>query len=338
MTKRIYFSIALVLALFTSCEEQKNIVDLVAFDKVWNHLEQFDRIAQENDSNRAVGSPGGIASKEYIIETLKKSGLNTVTQDFVNHSGAKASNLIVDIKGKSANEVIMVGSHYDSVKFGPGINDNASGVAILLEIITALANNNIVPEKTIRFAFWDSEETGVEGSPAYYNSLSDSEKKEIKAYINIDMVASIGGEIQITDTEGKTAEAQLEKLTQEGVDSLTLESLKVFYDNMKFAEGSDKLEKLATDIFAQLGVTATKDSSFAMNSDTSPFFKDIPTIGILAIKVIERPSEDGGVILDFAPCYHQACDDINNIDKGLLEICLKASTMMIEKLALEKQN
>lgn len=336
MIKNLFFPV-LFLILLTSCNvEQKNITELVSFDSVWKHLEQFDKIAKENNSNRAVGTQGGIASKNYIAEILRKLDLNPIEQGFTNHSGAQGCNLTVDIKGKSEQEIIMVGAHYDSVLFGPGMNDNASGVAILLEIINVIKQNNIVPEKTLKFAFWDSEETGVEGSSSYYKSLNKTEKEQIAAYINIDMVASKDGEIQISDADGSTVQSKLDEFAKNDIDKETMEMMKSFYGSMKFAKGSEKLEQLTKDIFSELQVTVVDDLTFAMNSDTGPFFASIPTMGITVVKVTSEVNEDGDETISFAPCYHQLCDDINNVDKDMLGTCLKATSTIVQRLAIQK--
>lgn len=332
MRKIIYLGIALIFLV--GCNSQKTLSELVTVGSAWKHLEALDKIGKEN-TNRAVGTPGGIASKEYIVDVLKKLGLSPVTQDFTNRAGAQGSNVIVEIPGRNSDAVIMIGAHYDSVIFGPGINDNASGVAVLLEIISSIQDSSITPEKTLRFAFWDSEETGVEGSPAYYNSLSDADRSQIEAYINVDMVATIGGEVQISDTDGSTVQAILDEAITNGVEEESIEMLRAFYGAMKFAQGSEKLEELTKEIFTQLNVDIVEDLTFAMNSDTGPFFATIPTIGITVTKMSTEASEDGGEIVNFAPCYHQACDDLSNIDKSVLESCLKAVSGFVQKMAIE---
>lgn len=329
--KRIFYSFFL-LALLTSCNKQKSITELISLDSVWNHLEQFDKIAKENNSNRAVGTPGGIASKDYIMQTINKLGLNVVTQYFTNRHETQGCNLLVEIPGKSKEEVLLVGSHYDSVKFGPGINDNATGVAVVLDIIRAIQERKIIPERTLRFAFWDSEETGVEGSPYYYNSLNDEEKNQIATYLNIDMIASKDGEIYISDTDGSTIDFLINRYKEQGLDEEMLEVLTNGYNAIKFAEGSEKLEVLSKEVFAELGVKVNEDLQFALNSDTAPFLSDIPTMGISVVKIIEEEIEDGEFAILFAPCYHQSCDDITNVDKDILYSCLKATSMLIEKL------
>lgn len=332
--RKLLLPFLFLFLVFACNKEQKDITELVSYDSVWKHLEQFDKIAKEHNLNRAVGTPGGIASKNYIVNVLKGLGLEPVEQVFSNRSGASGCNVIVEVKGKSNEEVVMIGSHYDSVLFGPGINDNASGVAVVLELITAIQQNGIKPEKTLRFAFWDSEETGVEGSPVYHQSLSESDKKQIVAYINVDMIASKDGEIQISDADGSTLEAKFEEFEKSGVDEETMAMMKEFYGSMKFAEGSDKLEQLVKESFEQYGVTVVDDMTFVRNSDTGPFFAEIPTIGITVVKVITETTEDGGESISFAPCYHQPCDDINNIDRTILEQCMKATSTIVQRLAL----
>lgn len=335
MNKTLSLFTFLLVIFLSGCSQQKQpIENMVSMDGVWIHLTQFDRIAKENGNNRAVGTTGGIASRDYIKSFLTDLGLVPVEQPFVNRSQAEGCNLLVDIKGKSAEEVVMIGSHYDSVLFGPGINDNASGVAVVLEIIRVIQQHKIVPDKTVRFAFWDSEETGVEGSPFYYNSLSEKEKGAIIAYLNVDMIASKGGEINISDTDGSTIAALMEEYRNQGLDEETIEMIGQMYGSVQFAEGSFQLETLTKEIFGKLGVSVKEDIQFAQNSDTNPFLEHIPTLGITVIKIIEEPTDDGGVSILFAPHYHQAGDDINNIDEGILDTCLKGVAAMIQKMGV----
>jgi aminopeptidase S len=86
----------------------------------------------------------------------------------------------------------MIGAHLDSVPEGPGIVDNGSGVATLLEIATQLGADPSVQNR-VRFAFFGDEENGAVGSTAYVKGLSASDRKKIKLYLNVDMVASSNG-------------------------------------------------------------------------------------------------------------------------------------------------
>ena len=97
-------------------------------------------------------------------------------------------NVIADLPGKNMNNVVMSGAHLDSVPEGPGINDNGSGSAALLE--TALMMAKVKPENSLRFAWWGAEELGLIGSTDYVESLDPTELERIALYMNYDMVGS----------------------------------------------------------------------------------------------------------------------------------------------------
>ena len=97
-------------------------------------------------------------------------------------------NVIAELQGKNEDNVVMAGAHLDSVIEGPGINDNGSGSAALLE--TALMMANVKPENTLRFAWWAAEEIGLLGSADYVAGLSQAERDRIALYMNYDMVGS----------------------------------------------------------------------------------------------------------------------------------------------------
>ena len=82
----------------------------------------------------------------------------------------------------------MAGAHLDSVLAGPGINDNGSGSATILEAARAARQHK--PQNTLRFAWWGAEESGLVGSTNYVNGLSQAEKDRIALYLNFDMIGS----------------------------------------------------------------------------------------------------------------------------------------------------
>jgi aminopeptidase S len=84
--------------------------------------------------------------------------------------------------------VVMAGGHLDSVPAGPGINDNGSGVAALLETAHALGGR--APGAPVWLAFWGAEELGLVGSRRWVSRLGPDEREEIAAYVNLDMVGS----------------------------------------------------------------------------------------------------------------------------------------------------
>jgi Zn-dependent M28 family amino/carboxypeptidase len=193
----------------------------------------------------------------------------------------------------SEGPTIMVGAHLDSVPAGPGINDNGSGSAAVLETAQQLA-----PELThggigVRFAFWGAEERGLLGSRHHVESLSEEQRQHIALYINLDMVGSpnFGRFVQGDAKEGAAATARRELLAD-------------------FRERNLAVEERGG------GRTGTDDASFSQ--------KGIPTIGLHtganARKSESEATAFGGVAgQPFDACYHRACDTVDNIDRDVLE-------------------
>ena len=332
-----YLSIAILL---TACSQTKTVQQSplstqVELESTWKYLEKFQEIADQNNNNRAVGSPGGIASTDYITNTLKEFGLYPQIQDFTNSKGGKGKNVIVEIKGQS-DSVTMIGAHYDSVEFGPGINDNATGTAILLEIISKIQSQKITPKHTLRFAFWDSEEVGVAGSKHYVSQLNELQKKYIAQYINVDMVGTKDPTILILDGDGTSWSRQQAEL----LDSVKTEEDRAniieLINGMKNAypkqvKGAEKLEKIYGDYLNSKDVKFADDYMISNSTDVFPFLGLVPTFGLI---MTNEKSQDDGVLL-YAPCYHQACDDIKNVDRKSLQIALESITHLIEQVAIK---
>ena len=99
-----------------------------------------------------------------------------------------SNNVLAESPAGTANRVLMAGGHLDSVAAGPGMNDNGSGVAALLEAAEALGAGT--GGVRVRLGFWAAEELGLYGSRHYVNGLSASERRHIEGYVNLDMVGS----------------------------------------------------------------------------------------------------------------------------------------------------
>lgn len=105
----------------------------------------------------------------------------------VDASVSRATTQNVLAEAGAGKRVVMAGAHLDSVPDGPGINDNASGVAALLAAARALGPR---PRGRVRLAFWGAEELGLIGSRHYVRGLSRERRDEIAGYLNLDMVGS----------------------------------------------------------------------------------------------------------------------------------------------------
>ncbi|WP_341250948.1 M20/M25/M40 family metallo-hydrolase [Euzebya pacifica] len=215
-----------------------------------------------------------------------------------------SSNVIADWPGTNPDNVVMVGAHLDSVPEGPGINDNGSGSAAILEIARELAANDIETENTVRFAWWGAEESGLVGSDSYVfgdgdmlEGISDEEYERIKLYLNFDMVASPNFMRGVYDGDG---------------DAFELEG----------PPGSDDIETAFEDFFESIGVPSVP-TEFSGRSDYQAFISvGIPAGGLFTgaegVKTEAEAELFGGTAgVAYDPCYHQACDDIDNLDLGV---------------------
>jgi len=216
-------------------------------------------------------------------------------------SQATDQNVIAELPGSNTDNVVMAGAHLDSVPAGPGINDNGSGSAAILE--TALMMAKVKPQNTIRFAWWGGEELGLVGSTAYVDGLSQGEKDRIALYLNYDMVGSPNYVTMVYDADESTFPA---------ID-----------DGVVVPDGSIAIEDLYESYYTKIG-EPYDDSAFDGRSDYQAFIENgIPSGGLFTgaeeIKTAEQQAIWGGTAgAQFDPCYHQACDTfLNNNDHAL---------------------
>jgi Zn-dependent M28 family amino/carboxypeptidase len=136
------------------------------------------------------------ASKDYISAALKQSGFALSYQKYA-VEGKTAENIEGELSGTSnPDEIIVVGAHYDSVPLCPGANDNASGVAALLETARILAGKRFA--KTLRFVAFVNEEppyfrTQNMGS-RIYAARSRQRGEKITAMLSFETIGSYSDE------------------------------------------------------------------------------------------------------------------------------------------------
>jgi Zn-dependent M28 family amino/carboxypeptidase len=101
----------------------------------------------------------------------------------------KVRNVLAQTKSGDTKNVVMVGAHLDSSARSPGINDDGSGVAAVLETAVALGSAPQI-HNAVRFALWGSEENSLQGATKYVRGLPDGQLDEIALYLNLDMIGS----------------------------------------------------------------------------------------------------------------------------------------------------
>ena len=149
-------------------------------------------------------------------------------------SKRETANVLADLPGRKAGPPLLLGAHLDSIASGPGINDNGSGVAALLELAKEARRLGVPPEHPIRFAFWAAEEAGLVGSTRYVQSLDDP-SGEIDAVINLDMVGSPNSEAFVYKGDGAVEQMLTESVRAEGLDPVPL-ALEGRSDHAPFAD------------------------------------------------------------------------------------------------------
>ncbi len=121
-------------------------------ERLRGHVE---RLAGEYPG-RHPGSPDYEAAREFIVAELEGMGYEPDLETF-EARGFECANVVVEVGGEArSDEIVVVGAHYDAVRNSPGADDNASGVAGLLEVARAFADAS--PERTLRFVFFANEE------------------------------------------------------------------------------------------------------------------------------------------------------------------------------------
>ncbi|MCB5180482.1 M28 family metallopeptidase [Streptomyces antimicrobicus] len=251
------------------------------------HLAQFQSIATSNGGNRAHGRAGYKASLDYVKAKLDAAGYTTTIQTFTS-SGATGYNLIADWPGGDPNSVLMAGSHLDSVSSGPGINDNGSGSAAVLETALAVSRAGLQPTKHLRFGWWGAEELGLVGSKYYVNNLPSAERAKISGYLNFDMIGSPNPGYFVYD------------------DDPTIEQTFKTY-------------------FAGLNVPTEIETEGDGRSDHAPFKNvGIPVGGLFTgagyTKTAAQAQKWGGTAGQaFDRCYHSSCDTTANINDTALD-------------------
>jgi Zn-dependent M28 family amino/carboxypeptidase len=207
-------------------------------------------------------------------------------------------NVLAETPGGDPNRVIVVGAHLDSVAAGPGINDNGSGSAAILEIAEVLALRERDLRNKLRFAWWGAEELNLLGSAFYVNSLTEVEQARIELNLNFDMLGSPNFVRFVYDGNGSAG-------------------------GPSGPAGSGAIEQVFLDYFTSQGL-ATAPTPFNGRSDYGPFIAvGIPAGGLFSgaegIKTAAQAEIYGGTAgQPYDPCYHQACDTLaNNSDTAL---------------------
>nr|WP_208034531.1 M28 family peptidase [Streptomyces cyanogenus] len=252
--------------------------------RVQAHLTELNAIAGRNGGTRRSTTQGYRDSVAYVKGKLQAAGYTVTEQACTSGCTSGAGpNLIAEWPQGDASKVYMFGSHLDSVSAGPGINDNGSGSATLLEVALKLAETKPSMAARVRFGWWTDEEQGLNGSDFYVRSLTSAQRSAIKAYYNFDMVASPNGGYFINH-----------------INSTAAAPMKAYWDSLNLqpeenTEGAGRSDDYS---FENHGVPT---SGYAM--------------GASARKTSAQAAKWGGTAgAAYDGCYHSSCDTTANIN------------------------
>ncbi|WP_084628378.1 M28 family metallopeptidase [Amycolatopsis nigrescens] len=209
-------------------------------------------------------------------------------------------NVLAETKTGRKDNVVMAGAHLDSVPAGAGINDNGTGSAALLETALQLGGSPKL-NNAVRFGFWSAEEFGLVGSTHYVDSLSFEQQLDVALYMNFDMIGSPNAAYFAYDGDNSDAVGA-----------------------GPGPYGSAQIERKLTEYLGARGIQA-EGTDFDGRSDYGEFIAaGIPAGGLFTgaedIKTPEQAAKWGGQAgVPFDSCYHEACDNLGNVDRVALD-------------------
>jgi Zn-dependent M28 family amino/carboxypeptidase len=240
-----------------------------------------------------------IGTSFAIGDSLRNGVLNGPTGTTVRVSvnrlfeNRETRNIIAETSGGDPNRVIVIGAHLDSVSRGPGVNDNGSGSATILEVAEVFASQQRDTRNKLRFIWWGAEELGLIGSNYYVSQLSPAERDAIELNLNFDMVGS----------------PNYVRFVYDGDNS----AFPVGPGSAAGPQGSGEIERVFHDYFGSQG-QASSETAFSGRSDYGPFIAvGIPAGGLFTgaegVKTVQEAAVYGGTAGEaYDRCYHLACD------------------------------
>ncbi|MET1114569.1 MAG: M28 family peptidase [Comamonas sp.] len=246
--------------------------------------------------------PVVLVSQDVGRDLLKRppGGRTLHLQTRTSRSMATTYNLLAESTSGDPAHVTMVGAHLDSVRAGGGSNDNGSGVAAVLETARQMAR--VKPLNQLRFALWGAEEQGLLGSRHYVRNLDEAARAKLGLYLNFDMIGSPNPVYYVYGGDGS---AGSQAISSPKASARIVNTFSDFYTARKLA---------------------SKPMNSGGRSDHKPFADiGVPFGGIFTgaegTKTQQEADTWGGTAgkpLD--PCYHRACDNLENTNEPALDV------------------
>lgn len=285
---------------------------------IYNDGADADRMGPFNGA--LTNQPIPAFALSFTLGVLFSQGPRPVVHmaEFTSSYQVTTLNVLAETREGDPKNVIVVGSHLDSVPAGPGINDNGSGSSVNLELAIAVHDAGLALKNKIRFAWWAAEEIGLLGSRYYVSHLNATNRTAlgyIAMNLNFDMLGSPNYFYGVYD--GKNAE------------------------QAQIRNASGTIQKIFTDYFEMRGLS-WDPTPFNGRSDYGPFIEElIPAGGLFSgaeeLKTTAQRDAVGGLAnAAYDPCYHQRCDTVENINQVGYIGHARAAAYALEKTAIQE--
>ena len=241
--------------------------------------------------------------------------------------GAREQVYCTKIGATRPDEMYIVGAHMDGRGFGEAVNDDASGTALVMELARVFSSPDVRTERSIRFALWNNEETGLHGARAYINQRAALQGKEDPPgsgrYPEPRWLGMVQHDMMLWDHGMPRADGTVSPEQRPEAD-VNIE----FQSTSKFADQAMQLafffrdanEKYATDYPAAVGPHMT-------NTDSTPFMDLIP---VITLRENERGMHIGA---GWNPHYHQPTDRYSTYSDQDFRLGLNAAQTSLAGIA-----
>jgi hypothetical protein len=248
---------------------------------------------------RGLRGPTGVNTDPQLQPDEKLRALNSQPTE----PGEREEVYCTKVGSTHPEEMYIVGGHMDGHGWGEAANDDGSGTALVMELARVFSSPDVKTERSIRFALWNNEETGLNGARAYVEQRAALQGKEEPAgsgrYPEPKWLGMIQHDMMLFDHGMPRADGTVSKQQRPEAD-VNIE----FQALSKAAEGAQKLawtfyaanEAYATDYPAAVGPHMT-------NTDSTPFMDLVPA---LSLRENERGREIGA---GWDPQWHQPTDN-----------------------------
>lgn len=282
----------------------------------------------------ARGAPGGAKLRGNLAPTAANNDPDLQPDSRLRElnsqpstSGPREEVYCTKVGATHPEEMYIVAGHMDGIGYGEAANDDGSGTALVMEIARVFSAPDVVTDRSIRFALWNNEETGLNGARAYVDQRKDLQGKEDPAgsgkypepkwlgMIQHDMLMFDHGmpfpDGSVSEHQRPEADVNIEFQSQSKMAAQAATLAWAFHDAN---------EKYATDYPAAVGNHMT-------NTDSTPFQDLTPSI---SLRELERGSQIGA---GWDPTHHQPIDVYSHFSEGDFRLGLNATQTTLGAVA-----